>query len=88
MNFLDVLQVLIIAAFLSWMVFGPFGKKERAQRALARRGYCPRHFKLANIHKAHPENGRCFSVLCEDCLPEYEEKERKRLEYLMKTASK
>lgn len=78
---------LVVCLLMIWIVFGePIGKKARAKAALEKRGYCSKHFKRADIHKTDPEHHAGFSVLCEDCIPEWEENERKRLEYLLKVA--
>jgi len=68
------------------MIFFKRLERERARIALRRRGICPTHQRPFVESRAYAEKPGWYARLCEDCIPEYEEAERKRLEYLMKAA--
>lgn len=60
-------------------------KRFFARRALRQRGICPDHIKPLNIHRGDPEHPGWFSVLCEDCLPEFDRRDAARLSKLLNT---
>lgn len=83
----EIMSLIVGLGFVIWIFAGArTTAKARAQQALRRRGICPMHFKPFTDQRRDPEHSGWYSSLCEDCIPEYKEQERKRLEYLMKAA--